>query len=430
MKEIEKILERIKNDRYSVNNNKSQELLFTFFVDPEDNLKKLSRIPVIRSFEKGLKFFKIGLYLCAFEDYNAYYFFREARQNFEKADSVEGDEFLSYMDSEKIDENLYLLGSGHPDSNDSFENFKKERTLEGIIATFDIIQKEVLYNNYTSLKSVLRIYKMIEQETISRFKDNLKKYQVAFTIVENSKRKEIIELKDSLKSKRKDNIARKIHKYIDENNLEYFNKKDLVLKSTLESKKDEIITNYRKVMDVIETHKNSQETLSKLDKMKLIKSVEKHNNDLITIGELIEYYDRIEDIENHQYENELAVYMKEIDEKNEKKHEALKDEYKAQLNFRRIFFESIRRNRFGTLFGKDFVRVFSIKEDNYSESILWDFFMKLNICEQDYNDFQGIRNAFEGMRKKLKRIDNKTTRIFEHPDEIFIEIENIENNVN
>jgi len=430
MSETARIIEKLKNDRYSINDNKSPELLFTFNVDPEENLKKLIKITAIRSIDKGIKYFKIGLYLSAFEDKNAYPFFREAKKYFDKADNFEAEQFLTFINSEKIDINVYLKGSSHTDDNDSFESYRKERSLEVILEDFEIIRKEVLFNNYTSLKNILRIYNLVQKETISIFKANLKKYKIAFNIIENSKRKELIELKDSLKSKMRSEINKKSRRFMKDNAMEFFSRKDKINKSLITKKKNDVEKNYQSIMNVVESHKRSQENLSKLEKMKLIKTIEKHNNELISIGELDKQYDIIENIEKNNYENELAAYEKELETKYEKKHETLKDENKALLNFRRIFFESIRQNQFGTLFGKDYVKIFSAKEDNYSSTLLWTFYTRIKICEQDYKDFEGIRNAFDSMRKKLIRIDAKTKRMFESPDEIFKEIENIQNNVN
>ena len=430
MNDRRKILDKLKNDRYSVNNNKSQELLFTFHVDPEENLKKLCKITALRSFDKGIKNFKIGLYLSAFEDKNSHLFFREAKKQFEKTDSFESEQFLQFLSTEKVNENIYLKGSSHSETNETFESFRKNKNLDQILFEFDTIRKEVLFNNYTSLKSILRIFKIIREETISKFKENLKKYKIGFNIIENSQRKEIMELKDSLKNKKKYKIAKKIRHFLKENKIDLFDKKEKINRSLIAAKKVDIEEDYQNVMNVVESYKQRPEKMTKLMRMTLIKTVEKFNKHLIDIAEVGKQFSIIEDLENTHYEQELAVYYIEVENRYEKKHEILKDEYKGLLNFRKIYFESIRRNQFASLFGKDFVKIFSTKEENYSENILWKSYVKMKICEQDYKDFVGIKNSFESIRKKMIRIENKTKRMFEYPEDIFQEIENIQYNVN
>lgn len=170
MIELIKVYEQIKHFNYSVNENKSEELLFTFNVDPEENLRRLTKIPTLRCIDKGIKFFKIGLYLSLFEDMHAYLFFREAKKYFDKVDSYESEEFLSFINNEDIKTDHYLMGVSHSEENEEFEIIKKERDLETILNAFNSIRQQVLHNNYTGLKSILRIYKLIERETISKFK--------------------------------------------------------------------------------------------------------------------------------------------------------------------------------------------------------------------------------------------------------------------
>lgn len=224
-------------------------------------------------------------------------------------------------------------------------------------------------------------------------------------------------------------MNKKVRQFMRQNNMNFFDRRDKINTKLIANKKEEIEKNYQSVMNVVESHKRAQEKINRMEKMRLIRTIEKYNCELIAIDELSKQYDLIEEIEKNNYERELEAYLQELEKKYDEKHETLRDENKALLNFRRIFFENIRSNQVATLFSKDLVRIFSTKGDNYIASLLWNSFIKIKICEQDFKDFEAIRNAFESMRKKLIRIDNKSKRIFENPDEIFIEIENIENNV-
>lgn len=428
MEDFKEVYEDIRNEQYSISDHKSQELLFTHNVDPEDNLKKLSRLTTLRTIDKGIKFLKIGLYLAVFEDLNAFLFFYEAQKIFKKINNSESEEFLNFINNENLNSEIYLKGTDHEGCKEIFETFKKSKDLNEIIENYNTIRDEILFSNYLSGKSVRRIIKIIEEESIRKFKSNLKNYKVQYNFLENKKKNELIDLKERLRQQRKDNLNKRVKEFLKENRIDIFPNFSKINKSTITSKKAAIEGNYQNIMASIEDQK--KEKIAAMAKKVLLQTIAKCNDQLKKIIAVEENYTSFENIENINFERDMISETKEIDIKYEELHNKLKDEFRGILNYKRILFETIRKTQNATLFGKDMVRIFSAKGDRYSDFEMWNGFMQMEIIEQDYEDYPVIRNNFNAMKKKAVMIVKKSLRMFEHPDQIFEEIERIENNIN
>ncbi len=429
MSMLKSILTDIKNNLYSIDNQKSRELLFTYSFEPDQNLRKLAKITALRIHEKGIKYLKIGLYLSAFEDENAYYFFREARKIFDNIETDEAEQIYKFISSEDVETAIFLLGTDHDDHKETFEAFRKSKEFSEIYANYEKIRKQVLQKNYTSYKSITRLIKIIQDETINSFKENLKNYKIGYSIIENNKRKELVELKEKLKQAKISTINSRLHRFLTKNEIDIFASDEMIDKSIIESKKFAVRESYQNLLKVVEAQKKSGEEIPVQTKKRLAETVQRYNDQLIDINKIEREYKTVASAEDTAYDRNLIAQTKELENVFENKHKELKTEHKANLNFRRAFFETIRTNQIATLFGKGLVRVFATRRDSYNESILWSAFARMEIQEQDYKDCPGIRNCFQLMKKKIMTIDNKTNRMFEHPEHIYQEIEAIQNNV-
>jgi len=424
------ILADIKNEVYSIDNQKSRELLFTYSFEPDHNLRRLAKITALRIHEKGIKYFKIGLYLSAFEDENAYYFFHEARKIFDNIDTEEAEQIYKFISNEDVETAIFLKGTNHDNHKETFEAFRKAKEFSEIYTNFEKIRNQILHTNYTSYKSITRLIKIIEDESINNFKENLKNYKIGYSILENNKRKELVGLKEELKQVKISNINQRLHDFLTKNEIGIFAANELIDKSIIETKRIAIRESYQNVLKLIEVQKKSGEEVSTQTRKRLAETIHRYNDQLIDINKLEREYKTVASAENTTYDRNLIAQTKALEKEFEEKHKELKKEHKANLNFRRTFFECIRANQIASFFGKGMVRVFATRRDNYNESILWTAFGQMEIQEQDYKDCPGIRNCFRIMKKKIIAIDNKTNRMFEHPEHIYQEIEAIQNNAN
>ncbi len=426
---IKSLLDQFKNKTYSVNNAKSDELLFTYDVDPEGKLKKLSKISTFMTVDEGLKYFKIGLYLSAFEDENAFVFFREAKKRFSNINDGRAEFFLNYINSDSVNEEILLMGINHKKSDEYFEKFRKSKDYDEILKYFDLIRQEILGRNYTTYKSIARIIKHIQDQSIEEFKDHLKKFKIGHKVIERKRRNEFVELKSRLKAEQIMTVSEKLRACMKKEYLDFFVDRKMITAETILSIKNNLKEKQSDLLALVEQSRKNTGKISAPMKEKVIGTITKNHQQLQELEKIEQKFKSLQRLESISYDRKYIAAEKEINKKYEEKHKELRDEHRGGLNFRRIFYETIRKLQYASMFGKDVVRIFSTKRETYSEITLWQAFEKMYIGEQDYTDWSSIKNYFEGMKKKIFDINRKANAVFEKPDQIYREIDDVVNNV-